>query len=384
MREGYSGSITRSYVGVPAAAGARRMVHYRVAGSGPNIVLLHDSPRSSRLHVPLMKMLASRFRVFALDTPGYGNSDPLDIATPTIPDFAEALGTALDALGLSGAPIYATHTSAKIALALADRGTEQQQDMRQSEDPKRPVCPGQARLSREIDAARRIGRRNGARRACKQAHSQNSGQQDDRTHCQCHCEVPGTIGANARQHPGWQRRSEQCPHSIAIGAPRHQPRPLMRIGRALDHHRKTRNGQQREARGVERERQRHDDMGQQNRPQVWHAEQQRQPHGHGEAPGQQKGYPPAPARPRVVAPGPHCRIQKAVIDLHAREDQPGGARSHAQIVGQVAQSHDRHDVLAGGMGDGHEERTCTDRPAPRRLVDQAAGFAHNGAPRCLG
>lgn len=121
MREGYSASITRSYVGVPAATGARRMVHYRVAGAGPNIVLLHDSPRSSRLHVPLMKMLASRFRVFALDTPGYGNSDPLDIATPTIPDFAEALGTALDALGLADAPIYATHTSAKIALALAAR-----------------------------------------------------------------------------------------------------------------------------------------------------------------------------------------------------------------------------------------------------------------------
>jgi pimeloyl-ACP methyl ester carboxylesterase len=122
MREGHSASITRRYVGVAAQAGARRMVHYRVAGSGPNIVLLHDSPRSSRLHVPLMKMLASRFRVYALDTPGYGNSDPLDIEAPTIPDFAEALGTALDALGLSGAPIYATHTSAKIALALAVRG----------------------------------------------------------------------------------------------------------------------------------------------------------------------------------------------------------------------------------------------------------------------
>ncbi|MFZ5704066.1 MAG: alpha/beta fold hydrolase [Pseudomonadota bacterium] len=121
MREGYSASITRSYVSVPAA-GTPRMVHYRVAGSGSNIVLLHDSPRSSRLHLPLMKMLASRFRVFALDTPGYGNSDPLDIEAPTIPDFAQALGTALEALGLSEAPIYATHTSAKIALALAARG----------------------------------------------------------------------------------------------------------------------------------------------------------------------------------------------------------------------------------------------------------------------
>lgn len=98
------------------------MVHYRAAGAGPAVVLLHDSPRSSRLHMPLMKLLASRFSVFALDTPGYGNSDPLPFANPTIPNFAEALGATLDAMGLAQAPIYATHTSAKIALALAVRG----------------------------------------------------------------------------------------------------------------------------------------------------------------------------------------------------------------------------------------------------------------------
>ncbi len=99
-----------------------RQVHYRVCGEGPAVVLLHDSPRSSRLHSPAMKMLASRFRVFALDTPGYGNSDPLPDSAPTIPDFAEALRHTLAALGLERAPLYATHTGAKIALALAARG----------------------------------------------------------------------------------------------------------------------------------------------------------------------------------------------------------------------------------------------------------------------
>ncbi|KMS56691.1 hypothetical protein V474_16310 [Novosphingobium barchaimii LL02] len=99
-----------------------RQVHYRVCGQGPAVVLLHDSPRSSRLHSPAMKMLASRFRVFALDTPGYGNSDPLTATEPTILDFAEALGETLAALGLERAPLYATHTGAKIALALAARG----------------------------------------------------------------------------------------------------------------------------------------------------------------------------------------------------------------------------------------------------------------------
>lgn len=102
-------------------AGGRQM-HYRVCGEGPAVVLLHDSPRSSRLHSPAMKMLASRFRVFALDTPGYGNSDSLPGCDPTIPDFAEALGHTLAALGLERAPLYAPHTGAKIALALAARG----------------------------------------------------------------------------------------------------------------------------------------------------------------------------------------------------------------------------------------------------------------------
>ena len=98
---------------------AGRLVHYRVAGQGPAVVMLHDSPRSSRLHVQTMRHLAKRFQVFALDTPGYGNSEPLEGARLEIADFAQALGDALAALGLRGAPLYATHTSAKIALHYA-------------------------------------------------------------------------------------------------------------------------------------------------------------------------------------------------------------------------------------------------------------------------
>ena len=95
------------------------MLHYRVAGQGPAVVMLHDSPRSSRLHEQTMLHLATRFQVFALDTPGYGNSAPLDGDHFAIADFAQALGDAIAALGVRGAPLYATHTSAKIALHYA-------------------------------------------------------------------------------------------------------------------------------------------------------------------------------------------------------------------------------------------------------------------------
>ncbi|MFS0851115.1 alpha/beta fold hydrolase [Novosphingobium panipatense] len=99
-------------------AGSRR-VHLREAGAGKPVILLHDSPRSSRLHIDLMHFLAPHFRVVALDTAGYGNSDPLGADRPEIADFAAALGECLDALELADAPIYATHTSAKIALEYA-------------------------------------------------------------------------------------------------------------------------------------------------------------------------------------------------------------------------------------------------------------------------
>ncbi len=100
-----------------------REVHYRTAGQGPPVVLLHDSPRSSVLHLPLIEALCDRYTVFALDTPGYGESDPLPSATRplTITDFSKALGAALFALGLERPAIYACHTSSKILLDLAAR-----------------------------------------------------------------------------------------------------------------------------------------------------------------------------------------------------------------------------------------------------------------------
>jgi hypothetical protein len=101
-----------------------RSLHYRRCGHGPAVVMLHDSPRSSRLHLATMRELGRHFTVFAMDTPGYGNSDPLGVNDPTIEDFAAALGDALRALGLTRAPLYATHTSAKIALAYAASGCE--------------------------------------------------------------------------------------------------------------------------------------------------------------------------------------------------------------------------------------------------------------------
>jgi len=95
-------------------------VHYRIAGSGPPVVLLHDSPRSSAMHSELVRWLGEEFTAIALDTPGYGNSAPLPSSpAPEIADFVRALEATLDALGLDRCALYGRHTSSKIVLEMA-------------------------------------------------------------------------------------------------------------------------------------------------------------------------------------------------------------------------------------------------------------------------
>lgn len=95
-------------------------VHYRVAGSGPPVVLLHDSPRSSAMYGELLRWLGEHFTAIAIDTPGHGNSTPLPVSPqPEIADFARAISSALEALGIARCSIYGYHASSKIVLEMA-------------------------------------------------------------------------------------------------------------------------------------------------------------------------------------------------------------------------------------------------------------------------
>ena len=84
-------TIRRHFVTV-----GNRQVHYRRAGTGPVVVLCHQSPSSSRETVPLMERLMGDFTVFAPDTPGNGLSDPLPLERPTAEDYGRALGQTLE------------------------------------------------------------------------------------------------------------------------------------------------------------------------------------------------------------------------------------------------------------------------------------------------
>lgn len=97
-------------------------MHYLRAGSGAPVVLTHASPMSSEVMRPWIEALADRFTVFAVDTAGYGQSDPLPGGAdgdPVIEDYAARVLEFADAVGLDRFVLAGTHTGSKIALAVA-------------------------------------------------------------------------------------------------------------------------------------------------------------------------------------------------------------------------------------------------------------------------
>ena len=96
-----------------------RQVMARVAGSGPAVLALHESPRSSHSLLPLIDALAYRYTVITLDTPGYGESDALEPSRPEASDFVAVIGGVLDALQIRKVLLYGTHTGAALAVSFA-------------------------------------------------------------------------------------------------------------------------------------------------------------------------------------------------------------------------------------------------------------------------
>jgi pimeloyl-ACP methyl ester carboxylesterase len=95
-------------------------IHYRRAGKGSPLLLLSASGRSSRMFTRLIPLIEARFDAIALDTPGFGGSDPLPEGV-TIERIAEAFIAVLDRLQIERAHVYGLHTGNKIAASMAVR-----------------------------------------------------------------------------------------------------------------------------------------------------------------------------------------------------------------------------------------------------------------------
>ena len=108
--------ITKGYVD-----GLWGQIHYRVCGDGPTILLLHQTSVSGRMFDAGLPALAARgLRGIAIDTPGYGQSDPPP-RPPTMEDYARNLGTVIEALSIRQPHLLGHHTGAGIAAIFAAR-----------------------------------------------------------------------------------------------------------------------------------------------------------------------------------------------------------------------------------------------------------------------
>lgn len=103
--------MRRGYADTPEG-----QIHYRTAGEGTPLLLLHQTG-SSRQYWKLQPLLA-RYRTFAPDNLGSGNSDPLP-PDVRIADLARSTVHFMDALGIDKADVFGFHTGNKIATEMA-------------------------------------------------------------------------------------------------------------------------------------------------------------------------------------------------------------------------------------------------------------------------
>lgn len=113
--------ITRHYLTIRNAGRPPRRAHYRRAGEGPPLLLVHQSPRSSAEYEGLMREWGRHFTCIAPDTPGFGLSDPLPDPAAEIDQFADALLEFCDAAGLGSVAAYGFHSGGIILVTALKR-----------------------------------------------------------------------------------------------------------------------------------------------------------------------------------------------------------------------------------------------------------------------
>ena len=94
-------------------------LHAAIAGEGFPVLLLHQTPRSWDEYRDVLPLLGRRYRAIAMDTVGFGDSEPLSWDDNSIERWAEAAFDLLDALGIGRAALVGHHTGAVVAMEMA-------------------------------------------------------------------------------------------------------------------------------------------------------------------------------------------------------------------------------------------------------------------------
>lgn len=99
-------------------------VHIAEAGFGPPLLLLHQTPRSWEEFREVLPIAGRSHRAIAMDTRGFGDSDPLPAADATVEAWARAALQLADALRLEQFAVCGHHSGAVIALEMAASAPE--------------------------------------------------------------------------------------------------------------------------------------------------------------------------------------------------------------------------------------------------------------------
>lgn len=97
-----------------------RLVHYEVYGRGQPIIFLHSWVGSWRYWVPMMDLVAERYRAYALDFWGFGDSDRGNgTGSFTVASYADMLTRFVDEIGISRANLVGHGLGGMVAVHAA-------------------------------------------------------------------------------------------------------------------------------------------------------------------------------------------------------------------------------------------------------------------------
>ena len=108
---------------------ASGVVHIAANGSGAPVLLLHQTPRSWMEFRDVLPILGAQFHAIAMDTRGFGDSDPLPPEWTTIEGWAAAALELMDALEIPRFSVAGHHTGAIIALEIAAAAPERVENL---------------------------------------------------------------------------------------------------------------------------------------------------------------------------------------------------------------------------------------------------------------
>ena len=137
-----------------------RLVHYEAMGRGKPVVFIHGWIGSWRYWVPAMEELSARYRTYALDLWGFGDSEHL-ARNYDIGIYVGLLEGFLDALGLARVPLVGHSLGGLVALAFAAQHPERAEQVLAVSVPLlgEDVTAPLARLTASPTALRRLAAR---------------------------------------------------------------------------------------------------------------------------------------------------------------------------------------------------------------------------------